>query len=279
MKIIMKNSFWIHALGIWLLGSLSAGCEENLAPYDTDTCWLRFDLDAPSDTLRSRSFVYAGSDAETDTVWINLKTIGKVRGYDRPVKLQQVQVRDSCAVAGKHFVAFDDPDMASLYAIPAGRTKAALPVVLKRDASLRTARVLLEIVIAGNEYFVPGFVEPERVQIWITDQVARPDLWNGTMNEKIGTWDPVLHQFLIDATGENWDNDYLRTLGFVEPTYEEWFGTVYEYDTDNEVYESVYMDYLASVLRQALAEENAARAGRGEEPLKRSDGEWLKIGK
>ena len=38
------------------------------------------------------------------------------------------------------------------------------------------------------------------------------------------------------------------------------------------------MDWLASPLHTALAEQNAARPARGEEPLKRSDGTELTIG-
>jgi len=43
-------------------------------------------------------------------------------------------------------------------------------------------------------------------------------------------------------------------------------------------YDANYMNYLVSRLQEALKQENAARANRGEEPLKRSDGTELKIG-
>ncbi len=99
----MKNKFLI----LWMLSSvLLAACDEELTPYNVDTCWLGFDMENSADTLVYRTFIYSGPQAETDTVWIPLKTIGKVVDYDRPVKLVQLPVEDSCAVAGKHFVAF-----------------------------------------------------------------------------------------------------------------------------------------------------------------------------
>lgn len=97
----MKNKFLI----LWMLSSvLLAACDEELTPYNVDTCWLGFDMENSADTLVYRTFIYSGPQAETDTVWIPLKTIGKVVDYDRPVKLVQLPVEDSCAVAGKHFV-------------------------------------------------------------------------------------------------------------------------------------------------------------------------------
>ena len=159
----MKNKFLI----LWMLSSvLLAACDEELTPYNVDTCWLGFDMENSADTLVYRTFIYSGPQAETDTVWIPLKTIGKVVDYDRPVKLVQLPVEDSCAVAGKHFVAFDDAALHSCYIIPAGKTRTELPVVLKRDVSLKTDKVLIEIAIGENEYFVPGFVLPKCIYVW-----------------------------------------------------------------------------------------------------------------
>lgn len=92
----MKNKFLI----LWMLSSvLLSACDEELTPYNVDTCWLGFDMENSADTLVYRTFIYSGPQAETDTVWIPLKTIGKVVDYDRPVKLVQLPVEDSCAVA------------------------------------------------------------------------------------------------------------------------------------------------------------------------------------
>ena len=274
----MKNRFFIYTM--ILMGSLFAACDEDLKPYADETCWVYFDLIGSADTLQSRTFIYAGGDAQTDTVWIPLKTIGKVKNFDRPVSLTQVQGDGLNGEAGTHFVPFNEQN----YVIPAGKTTVELPIVLKRDASLQTDRVLVEFTLTANNYFAPGFVGPQTVEIWVTDQMDRPSYWptasDATLNKKIAPYDPVLHQFLIDATGNKWDNEYIGTLGLYEgylDTTWEAYGIVSWVDTTSD-YDSAYMDWLVSKLKKALADENAARAERGEAPLMRSDGTELKIG-
>jgi len=277
----MKNRFFIYT--IILMGTLFAACEEDLKPYNEETCWVYFDLIGSADTLQSRTFIYVGEDAETDTVWIPLKTIGKVMDYDRPVALSQVQTDELNAVAGTHYVKFDDPSLSERYVIPAGKSTVELPIVLKRDASLKTDKVLVQFELDANEHFAPGFVGPQYVQIWFTDQLDRPSFWptasDATLNTKIAPYDPVLHQFLIDATGNKWDDEYIASLGLTKGFLNLSYGEAWAWwDDQGETYDSAYMNYLVSILQQALAEENAARAARGEEPLKRSDGTELTIG-
>lgn len=278
----MKNRFLIYTM--FLMGTLFAACEEDLKPYNEETCWVYFDLIGSADTLQSRTFVYAGGDATTDTVWIPLKTIGKVKNYDRPVSILQMQTNELNAVPGTHFVNFSDPSLSARYVIPAGKSTVELPIVLKRDASLKTDKVLIEFTLRANDYFMPGFVGPQSVQIWVTDQMDRPSYWpvasDATLNTKIAPYDPVLHRFLIDATGNKWDDEYIGSLGlyegFLDTTYESW-GIVYWNDQTSS-YDSAYMNWLVSQLQKALAEENAAREARGEGPLMRSDGTELTIG-
>jgi len=277
----MKNRFFIYTM--ILMGALFAACEEELKPYNEDTCWVYFDLIGSADTLQSRTFIYVGEDAETDTVWIPLKTIGKVMDYDRPVSLSQVQTDELDAVAGTHYVKFDDPGLSNLYVIPAGKSTVELPVVLKRDASLKTDKVLVQFELEANEHFAPGFVGPQYVQIWVTDQLDRPSFWptasDATLNTKIAPYDPALHQFLINATGNKWDDEYIASLGLTKGFLNLSYGEAWAWwDDQGATYDSAYMNYLVSILQQALAEENAARAARGEEPLKRSDGTELTIG-
>ena len=102
---------------------------------------------------------------------------------------------------------------------------------------------------------------------------------DATLNTKIGIYDPVLHQFLIDATGEKWDDEYIASLGLTKGYLNtDWGPTMTYWDDLGPDYDANYMNYLVSRLQEALKQENAARANRGEEPLKRSDGTELKIG-
>lgn len=89
----------------------------------------------------------------------------------------------------------------------------------------------------------------------------------------------MLHQFLIDATGEKWDDEYIASLGLTKGYLNtDWGPTMTYWDDLGPDYDANYMNYLVSRLQEALKQENAARANRGEEPLKRSDGTELKIG-
>lgn len=57
----MKNKFLI----LWMLSSvLLAACDEELTPYNVDTCWLGFDMENSADTLVYRTFIYSGPQAE-----------------------------------------------------------------------------------------------------------------------------------------------------------------------------------------------------------------------
>ena len=79
----------------------------------------------------------------SDTVWLDVDIMGKLSAEDRPLALQQVMVEGTKnAVAGTHYIAFDDPVLAEFYVVPAHSATAHIPVILKRDPSL--AESLLE---------------------------------------------------------------------------------------------------------------------------------------
>ena len=266
----MEDRIFKYIVGIVFLCSLLS-CEEKLDNYDTETCWLRFNLSQLADTLQSRSFVYLGDDAETDTVWIDVKTIGSMKDYDRKITFTQVMTDTTNAEAGKHYIAFDDLALANAYVIPANQIKARVPVIFKRDVSLKNMDVLLEFVIGSNDDFQPGFVKPDRIQVWLTDRLARPSNWNMFLDYYIGSYDRGLHECLIHITGEKWDYDYLYdVLGFIIPE-DSW-----TYTNDN--YEDAYFQYLIGVWQQLLEEDNARRIVEGKGPWMREDGKEVRIG-
>ena len=61
----MKTRFFIYT--IILMGALFAACEEDLKPYNEETCWVYFDMIGSADTLQSRTFVYASSTTASAT--------------------------------------------------------------------------------------------------------------------------------------------------------------------------------------------------------------------
>lgn len=250
-----------------LMGMLSlASCEKDLPLYNDSTCRLNFYYDIASTNSfkaemarTSFSFVYGSDEVTEDTLWFEVETMGFVTDYDRPISLEQVEVEEANnAVAGKHYQAFGTPSLQKYYVIPAGKTHTKIPVVLLRDASLKSENVLLKFAIKANEYFVNGY-EPYRERIIeFTDKLSEPSNWNKLYgNNKIslamyfGVYGVVKHQFLIEQTGKKWDDDYIDTLMTGD---------------------SGYLEYLMDKMTLRLDEVNAERAARGEGPLCEADG-------
>ena len=78
-------------------------------------------------------------------------------------------------------------------------------------------------------------------EITFTDMLTKPDAWGAAMNWYFGEYGKVKHQFMIDVTGEKWDDDYINSF-------------INDYG---------YVTYLKSKLRTALDEENARRRAAG----------------
>ncbi len=279
----MKNKI-LHILASMFLLAALVGCDEKLDCYDTETCWLRFDLDKMSDTLQTHTFVYAGAEAETDTVWINVKTVGNVKDYDRKITLVQLESDTTDAVPGKHYVAFNDASLASWYVMPAHQVKTRVPVVFKRDASLKTEDVLLKLEIGVSEDFQPGFTKPFTIHLWIGDRIARPKHWSYSTDYEIGPYDRGLHQCLIDITGEKWDDEYLYEVLGYDGVSGEWYEDEdtgeemwWPYGT-NDNYEYAYIQVLVKRWQKLLEEDNARRVAAGLDVWMREDGEPVTIG-
>lgn len=259
--------FFIYMMALVGLASL-ASCEKDLPVYNDSTNRLNFYYDISStkyfrsELARSAySFVYGSEEAVDDTLWFEVETMGFVTDYDRPISLEQVEVADANnAVAGKHYQGFDTPSLQKFYVIPAGKARTKIPVVLLRDASLKSESVTLKFAIKPNEYFSHGYELYQKRFIEFTDQLSEPSYWNYNYGDEdyawgfwnyFGTYGIVKHQFLIEQNGEKWDDDYIKSL----------------MDGD-----SAYLTFLAQKMAQRLEEVNAERAAQGEGPLCEADG-------
>lgn len=242
----MKKIFYMIGL---MAAAIFSSCEKDLPLYSDSQARLNFYYEGnrTSDSLVSYSFSYHGSVQE-DTIWFEVLTMGFPADYDRAFELEQV---DGDAVAGTHYVSFDDATIKEkFFKVKANATSAKVPVVVLRDASLKEKQVKLVVKIKDNGIFAPGYDETNYKIVRITDKLSKPDAWGGAMDAYYGQYGLVKHQFMIDATGEMWDDDYIN--GFIND-----FG---------------YASYLGSKLRVALDEENARRATQGLPPLAEADG-------
>lgn len=240
--------FLISCLAVFI-----SSCEKSLPAYSYQQCMLNFDY---ADTLQTYSFIYSNG-AQSDTVWYDVTTLGFVSDVDRPFELQQVATGDNDAVAGTHYVSFDDESLKKFYFIPAKAVKARIPIVVKRDASLTTQDYTLKFTFKTNDNFTTGYEPVSTVKLVISNKLSKPTAWVAMCNYYFGKYGPVKHQFMIDATGFRWDDNYLKNVLHV---------------LDFAQSDQTYIAYLAQLIQKKLTEYNAQRASQGLGKLTEADG-------
>ena len=271
----MKRKTIYFAMAAAALTGLTS-CEKDLELYSDPTCRLNFyyaDVkqvnEFKNEMARTNySFVYAGGAITQDTIWLEVESMGFVADHDRAITLEQVDTTGvTLAQAGKHYVAFDDPSLAPYYVMPARKARTKLPVVLLRDASLAEQSVVLKVRIKPNENFQAGYGVLQSRSIAFTDRLSMPTNWEkgypipgmesyfptyaNYLYYYIGRWGQVKHQFLIDQTGQKWDDDYIESLMTGD---------------------SSYLTYISLKLADVLAKVNAERRAQGLDVLREADG-------
>ncbi len=208
-------------MGIFFLLAVTA-CQQELPVYETPECHLNFllkeyffgEIVEGADKVEY-SFVYHG-DIDRDTLWFDIQSMGFLADENRPLELCQVMLEnpDSNAVAGTHYVAFDDPKYAKMLYMPARKETTRIPVVLLRDLSLKDKEVILKFTFKENDYFSVGYPDYSTITITLTDRLSKPDTWDDYYMDYLigGTYGPVKHQFMIDVTGQTWDADFVEKI-------------------------------------------------------------------
>ena len=240
----------IYALLATLL--ICIGCQEqDMMRYEDDPAiyFANEELSAyysvQSDSINHSFFIY-GEDVTTDTVHVLIRTMGMPVDYDRPVKLVQTNAgAPDAAIAGTHYVPFDDPALADSFSIPAGEVSHFVPIVLLRDNSLKTETVRLELTLEGNEHFRQGIDEWRNFLVTTSDTAVKPKIWDSYWRYYFGaSWGPEKMRFIIQSTG------------------------LTDFDTQPSDYS--YLNWLGDTAKQALLEYNADRPE--EEWLREADG-------
>lgn len=173
-----------------------------------------------TDSLNHSFFIY-GSDVTFDTVRVLVRTMGMPVDYDRPVRLVQTNAgKPNAAIAGTHYIPFDDPTMVDSCCIPAGEVKRLIPIVLLRDKSLASEEVRLELTLEANEHFRQGIDKWRNFLLTTSDKAVKPSNWDTSWRLVFGnSWGTEKMRFIIQSTGltdfDNVPNDY---------SYRTWLG-------------------------------------------------------
>lgn len=193
----------------------------------------------------SHSFFIYGTDVTRDTVHVLIRIMGNPVDYDRPIKLVQTNAGEpDAAIAGTHYVAFDDPSIIDSVCIRAGEVRRMVPIVMLRDKSLACEQVRLEMALEANEYFRLGIDEWQTFLVTTTDEAVKPTLWDSRWKYYFGaSWGTEKMRLIIQSTGYT------------------------DFDTIPSDYS--YCTWLGDTAKQALLEYNAAHP---DEPLCEADG-------
>lgn len=167
-----------------------------------------------ADTLKTYTFFYNFTDSPVDTVYFDLYAIGGPHQEARAFELEQVILpKEENAEAGTHYVPFDDPSVKLLYTFPAETVHVRVPIIMKRDPSLKEKKVKLHFRIKRNANFEWGEERLSWRRVEFSDMVDRPAAWD-TFNERFfwGTYSRAKHTFMVQYTGQLWDQEFLLDL-------------------------------------------------------------------
>lgn len=198
-------------------------CKMELSTYNQERNSLNFLY--PTDTtggLRDyitirQTLVYLPIDVEFDTIWVPVRTLGFITDRDRKVSLRQANSDEPMAVAGKHYVPFNDAELTSKYYwIRAGMNSAKIPVVIKRHPDLKDQEYSLMLEIDPNEDFDQGYLSRSTRLAYIADILMQPTNWDAAVTYYfLGSYGKVKHQFMIDCVRDRGmiiDYDWIKHI-------------------------------------------------------------------
>lgn len=224
----MKRLIYIIAI----LTATASGCTKSEFLLFNDIARVQL-----SDTTSlSSTFVYDPATVIKDTIYVEVSTIGGITNYDRPVKLVQVpefdytyvrdpitnQITDTIAterpfkaVPGMHYTDLADKSLESLMVVKADSARALIPVVLLRDASLKTNSYRLRLQLVANKEFGLGEKNSREKTIVFSDRLERFYSWrvdvsNAPAFNNFGKYSTGKHQFMIDVLKVNIDEAWYQ---------------------------------------------------------------------
>ena len=187
----MKKIFYI-LIASFCLGIMR--CEEDEALLFQDVARVQFTSGVEDYPY---SFVWLDKSQENAVVKLPILVTGGPADVERTVKVTQVEEYDvtyeydnkgyvidstvtpkpNPAVAGVHYVPFNEPDAQALLKVKAGVVKDSLAIILKRDASLETEKVRLRLRLEASDDLQLGESKYLERTIIFSDMLEQPSGW------------------------------------------------------------------------------------------------------
>lgn len=192
-------------------------CKQNDAlEYEDDPAlYFFYDKYGQADSI-AHSFFFLPDEVSRDTVYVDIRTMGNLSEKDRPISIVQTNTgAENAAVAGVHYIPFDDAEVKKYFIVAAGKAAVKIPIIFLKDASLSLKEVRLALAVEKNDFFRPGISTQSSFLLKTTSQAVKPKNWDNNWKYLFGaSWGAVKMKFIIDHTGyTNWD-DYPIDSGY-----------------------------------------------------------------
>ena len=167
------------------------------------------------------SFFLAGSIQETE-IWLQVNLTGNISTEEREFSIVQTNVNEvGAAVAGTHYIAFDDERMKPYMSLPANATSTMIPIILTRTGTMDDNSFKLALAIEPNENFVEGIKEgnigSQSFIINVTAEVMQPVTWDRNYDYTFGTWGEEKMKFLVTISHNLFHQLYHHRINRIHP--------------------------------------------------------------
>ena len=227
----MKKIFFNILTASFCLGMM--GCQEDEALLFQDVARVQFTSGVEDYPY---SFVWLDKSQESAIIKLPILVTGGPVDVERTVKVTQVEefdvtyeydnkgyVVDSTvtpkpnpAVAGVHYVPFNDSEAQALLKVKAGVVKDSLAIILKRDASLTTEKVRLRLRLEASDDLELGESKYLERTIVFSDMLEQPSGWYyknwytySIAYSYLGNYSVPKHELMIRVL-QRWQNSESR---------------------------------------------------------------------
>lgn len=214
-----------YILTLILLGSLFAACKEEYPTEYSGDPYLLFPTDENGTNIYVQShysnfYYYQDESITRDTVYIPLVTMGAIADEDLIVKMEifdgdtmsypeRIDEDTKNAIAGVHYVPFDDEEMYENLIFHEGKMQDTIPLIILRDPSLKESTYRITFKLIDSENSIAADQTENRVVVYLADKVSKPSNWDAWY---FGTYGDVKMDFMIRHSDLVWDKDDLQMV-------------------------------------------------------------------